>query len=126
MGNFIYTPVKFSHMTTIGYAFVNFVSAAAARECLSRLDGFNDWATPCENSLSVLWSEKDQGLAIIIDRHRNSPVMHASVREEFKPALYVNGVKKAFPRPTKHIKPPRVQRYNREYGNADDDDDEEE
>merc|ERR1712151_884721 len=98
-------------MVTIGYAFVNFVSAEAAQECLSRLDGFTDWAVPCGNSLTVAWSEKDQGLATIIDRHRNSPVMHASVREEFKPALYMDGVKSAFPKPTKHIKPPRVQRY---------------
>merc|ERR1711963_743141 len=97
MYDFIYTPVKFSHMATIGYAFVNFVSNKAAADCLLRLDGFSNWATPCENSLSVLWSEKDQGLAVIIDRHRNSPVMHDSVREEFKPALYVDGVKTAFP-----------------------------
>merc|ERR1712048_872435 len=109
--DFIYTPVKFSVMATIGYAFVNFVSAEAAQECLSRLDGFTDWATPCENSLTVAWSEKDQGLAIIIERHRNSPVMHASVREEFKPAIYIKGVKSAFPEPTKKVKAPRIQRY---------------
>merc|ERR1712019_97857 len=119
--DFIYTPVKFSVMATIGYAFVNFVSAEAAQECLSKLDGFTDWATPCENSLTVLWSVKDQGLATIIDRHRNSKVMHESVREEFKPALYRDGVKTAFPPPTKHIKPPRVQRYSREGAKAEGD-----
>merc|ERR1712107_830692 len=108
MFDFIYTPVKFSVMATIGYAFVNFVSNEAAQECLSRLNGFTEWATPSENSLTVLWSEKDQGLATIIDRHRNSPVMHSSVKEEFKPALYMDGVRTAFPLPTKHIKPPRV------------------
>lgn len=116
--DFIYTPVKFSTMVTIGYAFVNFVSHEAAKECLSRLSGFTGWATPCENSLSTLWSEKDQGLAAIIDRHRNSPVMHESVKEEFKPALYIKGVRAAFPRPTKKIKAPRVQRYNRDDVNA--------
>jgi len=122
--DFIYTPVKFSAMATIGYAFVNFVSAEAAQECVSRLDGFTDWATPCENSLTVLWSEKDQGLATIIDRHSNSPVMHASVREEFKPALYMDGVKTEFPPPTKQIKPPRVQRYIRDGAHAEDEEEE--
>merc|ERR1712176_193038 len=111
--NFIYVPVKFSVMATIGYAFVNFVSAEAAEDCLQRLDDFSDWTTPCEKTLNVFWSEKDQGLRTIIDRHRNSPVMHESVKDEFKPAIYVNGVRAAFPPPTKHIKPPREQRYNR-------------
>jgi hypothetical protein len=118
--DFIYTPVKFSVMATIGYAFVNFVSNAAAQECFWKLGGFTDWATPCEKSLTVLWSEKDQGLATIIDRHRNSPIMHSSVKEEFKPALYVDGVRAAFPRPTKHIKSPRVQRYSRDVSDAED------
>jgi len=99
---------------------VNFVSNVAAQRCLSKLDGFTDWTTPCENSLTVLWSEKDQGLATIIDRHRNSPVMHSSVKEEFKPALYVDGVRAAFPVPTKYIKPPRMQRYNRDVADAED------
>merc|ERR1712187_173818 len=109
--DFIYMPVKFSAMmVTIGYAFVNCVSHEAAEECFSRLNGFTDWATPCDNSLSAYWSEKDQGLAVNIDRHRNSPVMHESVGDEFKPALYKDGVLATFPRPTKHIKQPRVQR----------------
>lgn len=118
--DFIYTPVKFSVMATIGYAFVNMISHAAAQECVSKLDGFTDWATPCGSSLAVMWSEKDQGLATIIDRHRNSPVMHSSVQEEFKPALYVDGVQTAFPLPTKKIKPPRVQRYNRDLADVED------
>jgi len=112
--DFIYTPVKFSVMATIGYAFVNFVSYEAANECVSNLDGFKDWATPSEKVLSVLFSEKDQGLATIIDRHRNSPVMHPSVHDEYKPALYVDGVRAEFPPPTKHLKAPRMQRYTKD------------
>jgi hypothetical protein len=119
--DFVYTPVKFNVMATIGYAFVNFVSNEAAEECLSKLDGFSDWTTPCENILTAIWSEKDQGLATIIDRHRNSPIMHASVKEEFKPALYLDGVRAAFPLPTRHIKPPRMQRYIRDVANAEHD-----
>merc|ERR1712217_971262 len=111
---------------TVKCAFVNFVSHEAAEECFSRLNGFTDWATPCEKSLSVCWSENDQGLATLVDRHRDSSVMHESVRDEFKPALYKDGVRATFPRPTKYIKPPptkyikppRVQRENRDVVSA--------
>ena len=60
---FIYTPMKFSGMITIGYAFVNLVSSQAAEECLSRLSDFTDWATPCENSLSakMVWQGVTRG-----------------------------------------------------------------
>merc|ERR1712187_2136 len=98
-----YMPIKFRAMVTIGCAFVNFVSHRAAEESLARLNGFTDWAAPCENRLSAFWSEKDQGLAALIDRHRNNPVMHESVRDKFKPALYKAGVRVEFPRPTKTI-----------------------
>merc|ERR1712048_533098 len=83
--NFVYVPIKFGTMACIGYAFVNFVSPAAAEECHSKLEGFCGWATPCENVLAVVWSDQDQGLASIVERHRNSPVMHDSVQDEFKP-----------------------------------------
>merc|ERR1712048_51786 len=125
--DFIYTPVKFSVMSTTGYAFVNFVSYEAADECILRLNGFSDfsawnmWNMSCETRLNVYWSEKDQGLTTIIDRHRNSPVMHNSVRDEFKPAIYADGKRVAFPPPTKHIRPPRMQRYNKNPSNMDGD-----
>lgn len=101
-------------MAAVGYAFVNFSTPEAAIECQSKLEGFTSWDKPCDNVMSVVWSESDQGLAAIIERHRNSPVMHESVHEEFKPALYRDGVQCAFPRPTKRIRPPRTQRYKYE------------
>jgi len=112
--DFIYVPVKFCTMATIGYAFVNFVSPEAAEDCRSKLEGFTSWWKPCDNVMSVTWSDGDQGLATIIDRHRNSPVMHESVQEEFKPAIYLDGVRRAFPPPTRRIRPPRTQRYKNE------------
>merc|ERR1712048_1328087 len=71
--NFIYVPIKFCTMTPLGYAFVNLVSPEAAEECRSKLDGFSQWDRPCEEVLSVIWCEQDQGLKAIIARHRNSP-----------------------------------------------------
>merc|ERR1719356_660586 len=105
-------------MTISGYAFVNFVSPEAAHECLRKLDGFIGWDQPHENACEVIWSEKDQGLAVIIDRHRNSPIMHSSVREEFKPAVYKNGIQISFPAPTKKVRPPKVQKCKKD-GNSD-------
>jgi len=121
--DFIYMPIRLKLIArdgTIKCAFVNFESHEAAEECLSRLNGFTDWAAPCEKKLSAFWSENDQGLAALIDRHRNGPVMHESVRDEFKPALYKDGVRATFPCPTKHIKPPRVQRWTRDVVSAED------
>jgi len=109
--DFIYAPVNFSTMETIGYAFVNLVSHEAAEMCRSRLDGFNDWREPCELVLEVVWSEKDQGLSAIIDRHRNSPVMHESVLDQYKPAIYKNGLQLPFPAPTKPVKKPSKHRF---------------
>merc|ERR1719498_937906 len=110
-------------MVTIGYAFVNFVTPEAAQECISKLDGLTDCVAPGETCLNVYWSEKDQGLMTIVDRHRNSPVMHDSVREEFRPAIYMDGIRVAFPPPTKHVRPPRMQRYNKDQENAEVDED---
>jgi len=113
--DFIYAPVRFGTVSTIGYAFVNFTSPEAAEVCHSKFEGFTSWGKVCENVMSVVWSDSDQGLAAIIDRHRNSPVMHESVQEKFKPAIYKDGVRCAFPRPTRRIRPPRTQRYKNEF-----------
>ena len=41
-----------------------------------------------------------------VERYRNSPVMHRSVPDEYKPVIFKNGVRKNFPRPTKKVKAP--------------------
>merc|ERR1712187_186439 len=68
--DFIYLPVKFSLMVSIGYAFINFATPEAAQECISKLDGIpaqeciskldgiSGLAAPCEPCLNVYWSEK--------------------------------------------------------------------
>jgi len=114
--NFIYTPTQLSTMRTYGYAFVNMVSPEVAEECRSQLNGFSAWEMPCDNVLCAVWSDKDQGLTAIIDRHRNSPIMHKSiVNEEVKPALYTDGVKIAFPKPTKSIRAPRMEHRSKKW-----------
>jgi hypothetical protein len=111
--DFIYSPVKLGTMATLGYSFVNFVSPEAAGDCRSKLDGFKTWDVPFEKALSVTWSDSDQGFEANVGRHRNNPVMHESIGDEFKPAIYVEGIRATFPLPTKPLKQPRAQRDKR-------------
>lgn len=43
-----------------------------------------------------------------MERYQNSPVMHPDVPDEWKPALFVQGVRVDFPAPTKKVKAPKV------------------
>lgn len=45
-----------------------------------------------------------------VERYRNSSVMHHSVPEEFKPALFENGQQIPFPKPSKAPKAPQLRR----------------
>lgn len=56
----------------------------------------------------VNWASPHQGLEAHIAHFRNSPVMHEDVREEHKPALFKDGERVEFPKPTKVIRAPRL------------------
>lgn len=98
--DFAYVPVDFRTMARCGFGFANFTSADAARRFISELHGVVvDGA-----SISASYSEKDQGLPDLIDRHRNSPLMHHALPEEYRPLLLSNGLPVPFPPPTKKIR----------------------
>lgn len=98
--DFVYVPVDLLTMEPLGYAFANFCSVAMAQCAKSKLQGFcMDGA-----ALDVCWSEKDQGLEFLVERHRNSPLMHPSVAEEVRPQLLKAGAPVPFPAPTKKIR----------------------
>lgn len=107
---FVYVPVDFTRSIGIGYALVCMASALDAEQLLVDFNGLVDWGSPehgtspCEAS----WSEPRQGLSEHIERYRNSPVMHKSVPDEYKPVLFTDGVRIPFPPPTKAIRPPRI------------------
>jgi len=105
--NFVYLPVDFKRMAGLGYAFVNCCSQADAEEMMALFHGFGHWRFNSAKVCEVVWGEPLQGLQAHIDRYRNSPVMHGSVPEGCKPALFENGVRCAFPSPTKRIRAPR-------------------
>lgn len=106
---FIYVPMNLRKVHNFGYAFVTFDSAEITLQCREKLQGFIGWSEPHEKPMEVEWSET-QGLEANVERYKNSPIMHESVQDELKPALFKCGVRVAFPEPTKSIRAPRLRR----------------
>jgi len=105
--DFVYLPVDFQNGAGLGYAFVNMLSCADAKVAIDRLNGFTNWGDrACHKVLEICWSDPHQGLDMLIDRYRNSRVMHRSVPEEYKPLLLKNGEKVSFPTSTKRVRSP--------------------
>merc|ERR1712217_475092 len=106
--DFIYLPTNFRTWTSFGYAFVNFRSQDDAQFSLTFFQGFTAWGCPTGKLCEASWSDMHQGLFSHIQRYRNSPVMHETVPDSYKPAVYMGGVRVAFPPPTKILKVPRI------------------
>jgi hypothetical protein len=106
--DFAYLPVDFKSQAGLGYAFINFVSTAEAQRCFECFEGFSEWRVPSEKVCTVTWGSPYQGLEAHIERYQNSPVMHTSIPDEWKPVLLENGVRVPFPAPTKAIKTPKI------------------
>ncbi|CAJ1460092.1 unnamed protein product [Effrenium voratum] len=112
--DFVYLPIDFKNSTGLGYAFVNMVGHEDALEVFRRLEGFKDWKVSSQKVCEVAWGNPEQqGLDFHISRYRNSPVMHNSVPEEFKPLIFQNGEKVPFPEPTKAPRRPRMKKHAR-------------
>jgi hypothetical protein len=109
---FIYLPMNLRSPGNFGYAFVDFDSEVAAEKCKDKLDGFSGWSEPDEKVLEIAWSET-QGIDMHIQRYRDSPIMHPSLDDELKPAIFKNGVRIEFPPPTKAIRAPRVRKNDK-------------
>lgn len=105
--DFIYVPTDFRNFAAFGYAFLNFVSQEQAVLAMTRLSGR---AAGGAASLEACWSAEHQGYAVHVRRYRNSPVMHPSVPEQYKPVIFKDGLQLPFPEPTKRIKEPRLRR----------------
>jgi len=106
----IYMPTDFTSNVGLGYAFINFVSTEEASRFWSKFQGFSDWEVASKKVCEIGWSSVLQGLQPHIDRYRNSPVMHDSVPDEFKPVLFSNGERVRFPSPNKSLRAPRIRR----------------
>ncbi|CAE7386747.1 mei2 [Symbiodinium natans] len=106
--DFLYLPFDFCRNANLGYAFVNMVDAEAADALWKALEGFTAWGLTSHKVCSVTWSGPLQGRDAHIERYRNSPVMHSSVPDSYKPVILDCGVRTPFPRPTKKVKMPTM------------------
>jgi len=107
----VFVAVDFHSLAGLGYGFVNFTSTQSAERAKEKLQGFDSWEVASQKVCEVAWGSTLQGLSAHVEHYRNSPVMHKSVPECYKPALFKGGVRQAFPGPTKQIRPPRVKAY---------------
>jgi len=110
--NLLYLPTDFRNFAGFGYAFVNFCHHEDAKKAKAVFQGYSKWRVPSKKVCDVVWGGVVQGLQAHTERYRNSPVMHESVPDEYKPAVFEDGVRVAFPEPSKRIRPPRVKRNN--------------
>jgi len=90
-----------------GFASINFTTHEQAEQFKEHFHGFNEWQVPHDKACETSWSDTLKGYVAIVERYRDSPLMHESVPDKFKPAVYKDGVRIPFPAPTKTIKPPR-------------------
>jgi len=111
--DFVYAPTDFRTYTAFGYAFVNFTTNKNAVQAMDVLGGLfcPTWSEQ-KVAFEVNWCEAHQGLKVHVNKYQNSPVMHPSVLEEYKPLIFKNGLRQKFPPPTKVIKEPRLRRSN--------------
>mmetsp|Transcript_98058 Transcript_98058/g.245658 ORF Transcript_98058/g.245658 Transcript_98058/m.245658 type:complete len:448 (+) Transcript_98058:83-1426(+) len=106
--DFVYLPIDFTSAVNLGYAFIDLVSPADAHTFIEHFTGFSRWCVGSEKVCVVSWSSPHQGLEQHVERYRSSPVMHPNIPEDWKPLIFMNGVRVPFPPPTKHIKAPKV------------------
>merc|ERR1712217_919864 len=102
--HFLYLPIDFQTKVALGYAFVDLVHPDLVQRFWRTFDGFSSWALPSRKVCCVSWCEPSQGRQAHIERYRNSPVMHASVPDEYKPLLLENGRRVPFPKATRAIR----------------------
>merc|ERR1712048_458561 len=93
----VYLPIDFKSEVGLGYAFINFVSPEEAQRFQTHFQGFKGWSVPSEKVCEVCESDKVQGKDNNVARYRNSPIMHESIPDNFKPALFEDGKRIEFP-----------------------------
>lgn len=103
--DFVYLPVDFAHGCNVGYAFVNFLSSTNAAAFCTLFNGLKLTKYKSKKLCGVS-PGRIQGLEDNIRHFRNSPIMGIN-QEEFKPALFKDGVRIPFPVPEGVLGPVR-------------------
>jgi hypothetical protein len=102
----IYVPVNFKTGMSYGYGFVNMTAPDIALSAMPKIAGSSFRGV----IVGVSLSKHHQGLHTLIARYRNSPVMHESVPDDFQPLMFKNGQPVVFPRPTRNIQAPPMEK----------------
>jgi len=97
--NFVYMPIDFKTEMSLGYAFVNMITAEEVPRFMLAFGGFRDWPRSSKKVCAVDLS-RTQGLDANVVRYRNSPVMGDEVPERFRPVLFAGTKRVPFPEPT--------------------------
>eukprot|EP00928_Gymnodinium_smaydae_P053249 TRINITY_DN37288_c0_g1_i1.p1 TRINITY_DN37288_c0_g1~~TRINITY_DN37288_c0_g1_i1.p1 ORF type:complete len:395 (+),score=85.26 TRINITY_DN37288_c0_g1_i1:103-1287(+) len=107
--DFLFLPMDLRTRTCNGYALINFVDHDSASRAVDCFNGAVDWIVQSPSSCSATFSPHYQGLDSLIERYRNSPVMHEAVPDAYKPQLFDSkGLPVDFPAPTKALRMPRL------------------
>lgn len=100
--DFLYVPSDFKKGVCLSYAIVNFATNSDASAAMAH---FQDFQVE-DRELALEWSSSHQGKPALIEKYRNSAVMHPSVPAMYKPVVFVSGNQVPFPSPTESITPP--------------------
>lgn len=106
--DFVYLPMDFRQAVNLGYAFVNLLTHDGAMQFKAAFQDFSKWSSESSKTGEVSWAIPHQGLNDNVERYRNSPVMHPSMPEEYKPLVFNDGAPVEFPKPTKVIRAPKL------------------
>jgi hypothetical protein len=104
----IYVPVDFATGVSFGYAFVNLTSVDEAERFMASFNGFK-WGGASKKVCGIAMCNDNESPSERVERYRNLPVMHSSVPDSFKPAMYSGVHRVPFPVPTKRLRAPRIQ-----------------
>lgn len=96
--DFLHVPADINTGVALGYAFVNMCSLEAAQRLCTQLQGFGAWGVASSRVCDVSWVAGRHGLEACVQRYRNSHLMHESVPDDFKPAVFAEGRRVPFPR----------------------------
>merc|ERR1712023_486937 len=104
--DFVYVPIDFRSASAFGYVFINLVSTTDAQAFRDCFNNFSSWSLSSKKVAEVTWSRPVQGCVNLVERYRNSSLMHDEVPDEYKPAIFRNGKRVPFPSPTRILQVP--------------------